>query len=689
MKISTASTFIGPNIYSSKSAIKYGVDLSAYADSQKVILEPAFVHALLEHLPALENRIDDLPAEWNRNGASLAYLFMLVAIELQKSIGGDIGTGDVRPTSVPGLYHVIYGYEDAGTGLAAGGLAALLIQNLPLNRQPRTGNGGRGFDFARARENFVRTARRNVMNVEQRYVVDAARSRDIPVDRLGEGLFLFGQGRFQKRRFRHFSNQTSHIGFVLSSNKALTNRILGEIGLPVPQQRVVGTKGQAVVAATRIGYPVVVKPLDSDFGRGVSVGLKDAKSVGAAFDRARYYRQSVIVESFIAGDDHRLLIVDGQLVAAAKRTPARVIGDGSKTIEQLIEEANLNPWRGVKGLQWLPRLEFDDETNRMLAEAGYTPETVPDRGETVHLRNASNLASGGTSIDVTDKVHPDNRQLAILAAATIGIDVAGVDFITTDISQSYREIGGAICEINTTPGLNPHVAIEGRPRDIAGPIIDAMYPPGAPSRIPVAVITGLTGRTETARILAHILAQVGHFVGLSTSEGVSIDGVPTADGATTGGAAARMILRHPMVDAAVLEISPDALMRNGLGFDGCDVAAILDADSAASSGNSTLSSVDLVQALGVAVKAARNVTVINAADELCRNIANDANAGRVLLTGVQENVLSDIGLMDGWGDHTSDVYRRNVLFAATIAQCLGRSAEEIRNAVRSFVFDAL
>ncbi|NNE85889.1 MAG: ATP-grasp domain-containing protein [Alphaproteobacteria bacterium] len=689
MKISVASTFIGPNIFSTESAIKYTVDVGAEAGAGDGILTPAFLAALYEHLPALEGRIAQYPGIQQRDSASLARLFMLVSVELQNIFGCHIDTGDVQPTASPNIYNVTYGYEDARVGLAAGGLAALLIQNLLPSSQPPTETDTPGFDFAKAHDNFIQSYQHHVMHIQHRYIIEAARVRGIPVDRLGDGLFVFGQGRFRKLHLRHFSDQTSHVGFVLSSNKSLTGRLLSEIGLPVPEQRVVTTRQQAVQAAEQIGYPVVLKPLDSDFGRGVSVGLEDSKSVATAFARAQQYRRSVLVESFIAGDDHRMLVINGKLIATAKRKPAHVTGDGRQTVEELIEEANRSPWRGIKRLRWLPRLGFDEETKRMLSKVGYERGSVPTLGKIVQLRNASNLSAGGTSTDVTDQVHPDNRELAISAAAAMGIDIAGVDFITPDISRSYREVGGAICELNTTPGLNPHIAIDSPPRDIAGPFIETMYPPGAPYRIPIAVITGQSGTADTARLLAHILGHNGNCVGLATSDGVWVGGKPMSTRALAGQAAAHMVLRNPMVDAAVFAISPTALLQNGIGFDGCDVAAIVDGDAPAGSGASSLGSVDLADALGVAIKAARDVTIINDADTLCRDIASRPRSGNVLPVGEQAVPTSLTKLMAGLGKDLSDQQRHSILFAAAMAERLGRSNEEIRDALASFDFESL
>lgn len=712
MKISLTAKPVGANIYSAQSALIYSVDVHPHGGGRGAGLEPAFSSALFEQLPTLQSRIGELPRSWIQDRASLAHLFMLSAVELQNTLGCEIERGEVRPTSSAGIYDVIFGYENSSTGSAAGSVAEALIQHLLPEGESSKEDARPTFDFATALERFIQRHQSRVLSLEHRYVVNAARERGIPAEYLGNGLVLFGQGRFQMRRLKHFSDRTSHIAYVLSSDKQTTNHILSEIGLPVPEQQFVGSGDGAVETAEVMGYPVVVKPLDSDFGRGVSVDLNDAKGVRDAYKRARHYRRGVIVETVIPGSDHRLLVIDGELVAAAKRIPAHVTGDGAKTVKELVENVNRDPKRGAKGLNWLLRLEFDEETNRILAEAGYTHEAIPGAGEIVYLRSVSNLSAGGTSKDVTDQVHPDNRRMAIWAAAAIGIDVAGIDYITTDISRSYKEVGGGICEINTTPALSPHVAADGAQRDVAGPIIDALYPPGTPSRILTAVITGNTGRTATARMLAHVLTHAGHVVGLSTTDGVFIGGEQIGSSYVSDQSLTRMIFRNPTVDAAVFEISPHDLMRSGLGFDSCDVAAVLNAADRLSAvdwdrrphifltatnetppiGEPDRNIVDLDglgEAMGVVVKAARNISVINADDELCPGLADHAAADDVVLLGRKANPILEFDPLAGLRTDISEDKKRSALFAASMAHSLGRTEEEICEGLNSFDFDTL
>ncbi|NKB47824.1 MAG: hypothetical protein GKS02_00520 [Alphaproteobacteria bacterium] len=681
MKISTPSILTGANIYGPKSVLVYRVDVNPNAGEPGTGVDPAFFTALFERLPALQKNIGELPGNWIEDRASLAHLFMLTAVEFQNTLGCEIEPGEVRQTSSAGVYDVIYGYENSASGSAAGYLAEALIQHLLPKGESATKDARRDFDFAATLTRFTDSHRRQVMGVEYRYLAKAARARDIPVEFLGNDLCLYGQGRYQMRRLKHFSDHTSHIAFALSSNKATTARMLSEIGLPVPEQQVVGSGKDAVTAAEAIGYPVVVKPLDSDFGLGVTVGLTDSKGVQAAFKRARQYRRGVIVESFIAGDDHRLLIVNGKMVAATVRVPAHVTGDGKHTIDELVEEMNRDPRRGEKGLKWIPQLEFDNETTRMLAEAGHSRETIPTAGEIVHMRTASNMAAGGTAIDVTDEVHPDNRRMAIWAAAALSIDVAGVDFITPDISKSYKELDGAICEVNTTPGLSPHVVAENIQRDVASPIIEAMYPPGAPSRIPTAVVVSNTGRTATARILAHILTQAGHVVGLSTRTGVLIDGAQIGEDIADPLARQRMIFRNPTADAAVFEISLEEIWQGGLGIEDCDVAAVLDVSDHISG--------ELVTAAGVAVQASRHATVLNADDQRCAELADRAGPGQIILVGAHANPVAEINFEAMLDDDLSGEIRLSALFAASMAHYLGRPADEISDGLRSFDFRAL
>jgi len=426
------------------------------------------------------------------------------------------------------------------------------------------------------------------------------------------------------------------------------------------------------------------------------------------------------VESYIPGFDHRMLVVGGDLIAVAQRMPGHVIGDGKSTIKELLDRVNQDPRRGIGHEKVLTRIEFDAQAERLLALKGYTPASVPDKEEVVFLRSTGNLSTGGTAIDKTDVVHPDNREMAIRAAKAVGLDVTGIDFLTTDIARSYKVTGGAICEINAAPGFRMHVApSEGRPRDVAGPVMDMLFPPGTPSRIPIASITGTNGKTTTARMLAHILKLTGLHVGLTTTDGVYIDGHRTVEGDMTGPIAARMVLRDPSVDVAVLETARGGLIRRGMGYRKCTVGACLNiqADHLGLGGVDTLEELALVKR--VVIEIARDTAVLNADDSLCLRMADHTEAEHVcyvtmnpahalvkehIQSGGRAVVLEEgiTGQMITLYDHeahmpllwthqipaTLDGKARhniqNALFAAAMAYSMSMKLEDIRHGLQTF-----
>jgi len=323
----------------------------------------------------------------------------------------------------------------------------------------------------------------------------------------------------------------------------------------------------------------------------------------------------VIVENFISGDDHRLLVVNGELVAATRRTPGHVVGDGTQTIAQLVDVVNADPRRGVGHEKVLTRIVLDAQAEMMMERVGYTAESVPKAGETVFLRSTANLSTGGTATDVTDVIHPDNRDMAVRAIRAIGLDVGGVDFLTTDITESYKTIGGGICEVNAAPGFRMHVSpSEGTPRDAAGPVIDMLFPQGTPSRVPIAAVTGTNGKTTTARMLAHITKMAGYTPGLTTTDGVYIDGQRTVEGDMTGPVSARMVLSDPQIDIAILETARGGLIRAGMGVPKVNVGAVLNvqSDHLGLKGIDTLE--QLAEVKRIVVEVATDCAVLNADD---------------------------------------------------------------------------
>ena len=421
-------------------------------------------------------------------------------------------------------------------------------------------------DFCTVPGVWKKFQRRPVAEVSTSRKAAAAESRGIPNLRLNKySLVQFGHGRYQQRIQATITSKTPHIAVEISCDKEDTHNLLNDLGLPVPRQQVVYSGREAVRAARRIGYPVVVKPLDANHGRGVSINLSEDDQVATAFDVARENARgrSVLVESFVDGMDHRMLVVNDELVAVAKRVPGHVTGDGRHSVRELVDRVNEDPRRGIGHEKVLTRLELDHQAKRLMERAGIDAETVLPEGEIFYLRSTANLSTGGTAIDMTDVVHPDNREMAVRAVQAVGLDVGGVDFLTADITKSYKDIGGAIVEVNAAPGFRMHVApSEGEPRDVAGKVMDMLFPPGTPSRIPIASITGTNGKTTTSRMLAHILKTAGHTVGMTSTDGVYIDGRLSVKGDMTGPASAHIVLRDPTVDIAVLETARGGLAAN-------------------------------------------------------------------------------------------------------------------------------
>jgi cyanophycin synthetase len=728
MKIVARSVYLGPNVYALFPLVRLTVDLEALEEWPTARLGAAFVDRLLATLPGLREhgcsygepgglvrRMTEEEGTW------LGHVLEHVAIELQNEAGADVSFGKTRGTGVPGQYDVVYEYEQEDMGLEAGRLGlAVLHHLLPAELRPPAVRD-RPFDFAAERDAFIRFAQRRALGPSTAALVRAAEERDIPWLRLNRySLVQLGHARYGKKIQATVTSETRSIAVEIASDKEETNKILADLGLPVPRQRLAYDPEEAARAAEEIGYPVVVKPLDANHGRGVSIDLRDAEGVRTAFHHAAQHNRTVLVESFIRGFDHRLLVVAGELVAVAKRVPGHVVGDGVHTVEELVEELNRDPRRGIGHEKVLTRLEFDHQALRLLAQKGLARESVPAAGEVVYLRSTGNLSTGGTAVDVTDLVHPDNREMAVRAARAIGLDVAGVDFLTTDVAESYKSTGGAICEVNAAPGFRMHVApSEGTPRDVAGKVMDMLFPPGTPSRIPIAAITGTNGKTTTTRMVAHVAKLAGHRVGVATTDGVYIDGHRTVDGDMTGPAAARMVLRDATVDLAVLETARGGLLRAGLGYRRANVGAVLNvqADHLGLRGVETLE--ELARVKRIVIEVAKDTAVLNADDPLCLKMADYTKADHICYVTanprhdlVREHLRSGgraVVLEEGINGQMITLYDRgahlpllwthlipatlegramfnvqNAMFAAGVAFSLGLPLEDIRHGLRTF-----
>ncbi|WP_306253688.1 cyanophycin synthetase [Parvularcula sp. IMCC14364] len=613
MKLLSSSVYVGPNIFSQKPLMRFTIDFGKYAGRRAADFGDSLLDPLVKALPGLAQEETDtgelfLDRLRDAPDCDLGELVARVAVTLQKLAAAPVNIARSEPSGEEGVREVLFGYVSRRIGLEAGDLARLIVLEL-IDPSP----SGK-FNLADEIDDFFHFASRRSLGPSAMAIVQAAEERDIPWIRLNQdSLIQLGQGRYQKRIEAALSSQTASIAVDIAKDKEFCTQLLYDLGLPVPEQKYVRNSIEAVAAAERIGYPVVVKPVDGNHGRGVSINLDREADVLDAFDKAVEHGSGVIVEKMIEGADHRLLVVNGVLVAAAKRVPAHVKGDGRSTIDELVERENQDPRRGVGHENMLTRLELDQGAQKMLREQQLDTKAVLEEGQVAYLRRTANLSTGGTAVDVTDTIHPDNKFMAERAIKAVGLDIGGVDFLTTDITKSYRETGGAICEINAGPGIRMHISpSEGTPRDVGGAVMDMLFPPGTPSRIPIAALTGTNGKTTTSRMLGHILKMSGHVVGQTSTDAVSIDGNVTVKGDMTGPMAASMVLRDPDVDIAVMETARGGIVRAGLGYQYCDVGAVLNvsSDHLGMGGVETLD--DLARVKRLVVEVARDTAVLNA-----------------------------------------------------------------------------
>ncbi len=623
LRIVEARVYRGGNIWSYDPSIHLVVDLGVLEEYPSDTL-PGFTDRLVELLPGLENHTCSKGVrggfvERLREGTWLGHVSEHVALQLQQEAGHDQRRGKTRQVKgKAGVYNVIYGYTNEEVGLAAGRLAVRLLNHLVQEEE--------GFDFAAELESFLTRAERTAFGPSTGAILEEAVSRDIPFIRLNSGsLVQLGQGVHQQRIRATMTSKTSALAVDIAGDKDMTTKLLGSAGLPVPKQETVRSAEGAVAAARRIGFPVVVKPLDGNHGRGVCLNLGSDAEVSEAFvvaeDQSR--RGYVIVESMVTGRDYRCLIVGGRMQAIAERVPAHVIGDGTHTVGELVEITNSDPRRGVGHEKVLTKIKVDAAALELLREQGYALDAVPPADTMVKLALTGNMSTGGISIDRTFDAHPDNVEIAEEAARLIGLDVAGIDFICPDIASPVRETGGAICEVNAAPGFRMHThPTIGEPQYIAKPVVDLLFPPGAPSRVPIVAVTGTNGKTTTSRMIAHIMKGVGRQVGMTSTDGIVIDERLVVKADASGPRSARMVLQNPRVDFAVMEVARGGILREGLGYDRNDVAVVTNVapDHLGMRGIDTLEQLADVKAVVVEAVPRDGFAVLNADDTLVRRM---------------------------------------------------------------------
>lgn len=722
MKCLSSSLLWGCNLYHETTVIRQEVNLGAVAGLHSGQAGPDFAARFVERFGGLEtpNSGNGLKAGFldrlnSTEGAPFSEVVLQAILAVEDSLAysmrwfGGIAFSEVVPGSSPEQAILVWSCRNPEVSRRVTDVCLIGIAELfpgALRRHSGT-----------AKESF-KTAYRSLRKFSSRWkrdyntsvVVQAAEERGIPWEPIGGRYLRLGQGKFQHRINYSATENTSFLAQRFSRDKQITHRLLADVGVPVPKQVKVSNAGEALRAAKRIGYPVVIKPVNGNKGRGVCVGLKGPDEIASAFEHASRFGSGVIVESSVEGQDFRLLVVDGQMIAAMKRVPPFVIGDGSRTIGALVEELNRDPRRDGRMLK---QVILDEALNRLLGGMSYDLNTVLGQGEKVVLRETSNISTGGITVDVTDEVHPENSMMAIRAAAAIGLDVTGVDLVTTDISQSYKKVGGAILEVNVRPGIDMHIwPIEGKGRDTPGAVIETMLLPDTQGRVPVALVIGRRGRGgRVADVLDGILRSVGLTVGLVSRKAAFVDGEPAGPERATRRRATQFVLRHPLVEAVVGAVSPFQVARRGLIHDRCDVAAIID------TGNSD-NVEEVRQGLEVVVKATRGKLVVDADSSLAAEAVRDIDPKRLVIVslnagkdalrqqlaggGAVAATARDKGkrvilLMDGertvltvpvaaipaLAEKRSRRRIKTFLFAVAMAHAMGRKGEEIVSALRS------
>lgn len=613
MQILQTRILQGPNIYSYKPVMWLKLALGQYENIPSNAIE-GFVPRLLMLLPGLKEhhcargRAGGF-VERLHEGTYLAHIFEHVILELQNMAGHKVGFGKARSSSQRGVYNVIVGFRCPAaarqSAIVAEHLLLAAIDNLPFSP-------AEGLDAIRA------ASEKFQLGPSTKAIYEAAIARNIPVRRLDdENLLLLGYGRLCKRIWATLTEQTSALATDLAADKYLTARLLGANGIPVPRHTIVREAGQAVLALRQLGGPVVVKPLSGNHGNGVTIDLKEEAEVERAYHIAREYDEAVLVEEYIPGRQYRLCVVNGKLAAAAERIPAYVIGDGRHTVAELAEMVNAHPDRGDGHAKALTKIIIDAVAITVLAKQNLSPQSVPALQQVVRIRDCANISAGGTAVDVTGIVHPDNIQLAERTARLVGLDVAGIDLVAVDIASPVTAGSGAVIEVNAAPGIRMHhFPSAGKARNVAGHIVEYLFPDNSSGRIPITAITGTNGKTTVTRMISFIWQQAGYNVGMTTTDGIFINGRRILNGDTTGPASARIILSDPRVDVAVLETARGGIVRGGLAFDKCDVGIVtnITEDHLGQDGIESLEDLAYIKSLVLETVHADGVALINADD---------------------------------------------------------------------------
>ncbi|GAB3200597.1 cyanophycin synthetase [Pontibacter aydingkolensis] len=578
MKIIDLRVMRGPNYWSVKHP-KIIVLKLALEDLNQTLTNqiPHFAQRLKTAFPGMQSHRSSEGVEGGffktlEEGTTFGHVVQHVALELQTLAGMDSGYGRCYPAKEEGHQVVVYSYQEERAGEYAAYAAVRITNALVSGEKYKIAD-----DIARLHD-----IREDEYFGPSTYsIVSEAVSRGIPYIRLNRhSLIQLGYGVNQKRIQATMTGQTACFAVEIAGDKNATKAILDDAGIPVPKGTTIQTQEELKHAINWLGYPLVIKPLDGNHGKGATINITNLKDAQRGFNEAKTHSESVIVEQYISGFDFRLLVINGKFVAAAKRTPAMITGDGTSTIKQLIDKENKDPRRGIGHEKVLTKIKIDKHTQNILKSLNLTTQSVLPAGEELFLKTTANISTGGTATDVTDLIDPYNILMAERIAGLIGLDICGIDVMTTDIAIPLNEARGAVLEVNAAPGFRMHISpTYGLPRNVAEPVVDMLFPRGTPGSIPIIAVTGTNGKTTTTRLVAHMVKAKGYQVGYTTTDGIYIQDKLLEKGDTTGAYSAEFVLKDPTVNFAVLECARGGLLRSGLGFQQCDIGIVTNVSS--------------------------------------------------------------------------------------------------------------
>ena len=635
MEILEIRALRGPNYYSRYPVIYMQLDIGEFEERPSDTVSgfkkriDELIPTLVEHRCSLGYRGGFF--ERLERGTWAGHIVEHVAIELQCLAKMEVGFGKTLDTDQHGIYDVVFRYRDEEVGIEAARAAVEIVERV-FNDQ--------SIDIKPIVHHLKEIREQNLFGPSTQSIVDEAKKRDIPVIRLNSQSFVqLGYGMHQRRIQATMMDSTSALGVEIADDKERTKEILSEMGIPVPRGYSAESLDEALTAAERIGYPVTIKPLIGNHGRGITTNIIAPGDLEEAYKNAFKICDDVLVERFLDGFDFRILVINGKFTAAAKREPAFVIGDGTSTIKELIEEENKDPNRGFGHEKNLTRIKIDFMTERLLSAHNLKLEDILPAGEKLYLKSTANISAGGKAIDVTEEVHPMVRSMAEHISEIIGLNVIGIDLIAPTITTPMSQSGGGVIEVNAAPGFRMHLTpSEGKPRNVAAAVLDILFPPGSKHTIPIVAVTGTNGKTTTVRLISHILGLNGKKVGMTSTDAVVIDNIPILDGDYSGPGGAKVVLMHSTVDHAVLEVARGGLLRRGLGFNESDVGVFLNLTSDHLGEGRINSLEDLARLKGVVIETVKpdGFAVLNADDPLVLNYKGETK-GKVILFSLDPN----------------------------------------------------